>query len=156
MSASRQNRGHANPGSRVTMSDLMAKKRSGEPIVMVTAYDFPSVLEAVPAQVSAFITRRLEVPVIGIGAGVETDGQVLVFNDLLGIFDAFKPKFVKRYAELRPVMENALGRYVSDVRRRRFPTGTHTYDIPAEELARFRETLAQFAGMGRSTIGEQP
>ena len=117
---------------------------------------FALVLEAVPAQVAAFITRRLEIPVIGIGAGAGTDGQVLVFNDLLGIFDAFKPKFVKRYAELRPVMEDALGRYASDVRQRRFPTGMHTYDIPAKELARFRETLAQFAGTSEPTMGEQP
>lgn len=104
---------------------------------------FALVLEAIPAEVAAFITRRLEIPVIGIGAGAHTDGQVLVFNDLLGIFDAFNPKFVKRYAELRPVIEDALSRYVGDVRERRFPTGGHTYDIPADELEIFREILAQ-------------
>jgi 3-methyl-2-oxobutanoate hydroxymethyltransferase len=104
---------------------------------------FALVLEAIPAQVASIITQRLEIPVIGIGAGSGTDGQVLVFNDLLGIFDAFKPKFVKRYAELRPITDEALARYVSDVRERRYPTGTHTYDIPEAELEAFTETLAQ-------------
>lgn len=104
---------------------------------------FALVLEAIPAEVATLITRQLEIPVIGIGAGAETDGQVLVFNDLLGIFDAFKPKFVKRYAELRPVMEDALGRYVCDVRGRRVPTEAETYDIPPGELEAFRDMLAQ-------------
>jgi 3-methyl-2-oxobutanoate hydroxymethyltransferase len=104
---------------------------------------FALVLEAIPAEVAALITRQLEIPVIGIGAGAHTDGQVLVFNDLLGIFDAFKPKFVKRYAELRLVMDDALGRYVSDVRGRRFPTDAKSYDIPPGELNAFRDILAQ-------------
>lgn len=104
---------------------------------------FAFVLEAIPAEVAALITRQLEIPVIGIGAGARTDGQVLVFNDLLGIFDAFKPKFVERYAELRPVMDDALGRYVSDVRGRRFPTNADIYDIPPGELKKFRDILAQ-------------
>jgi 3-methyl-2-oxobutanoate hydroxymethyltransferase len=104
---------------------------------------FALVLEAIPAEIAALITRRLEIPVIGIGAGSGTDGQVLVYNDLLGIFDAFKPKFVKRYAELRPTMDQAIGGYVSDVRERRFPTEAHTYDIPEGELDKFREILAQ-------------
>lgn len=100
---------------------------------------FALVVEAIPAEVAAFITRQLEIPVIGIGAGGKTDGQVLVFNDLLGIFDTFRPKFVKRYAELRSLMEDALGRYVDDVRERRFPAGGHAYGIPTGELKTFRE-----------------
>jgi 3-methyl-2-oxobutanoate hydroxymethyltransferase len=104
---------------------------------------FALVLEAIPAEVATLITQRLEIPVIGIGAGSQTDGQVLVFNDLLGIFGAFKPKFVKRYAALAPVMSDALTRYASDVRNRRYPTTEHTYDIPPRELERFRETLSQ-------------
>lgn len=80
---------------------------------------------------------------IGIRAGVATDGQVLVFNDLLGVFDAFKLKFVKRCAELRPVMDDALGQYASDVRGRRFPTDVETCDISSGELKTFREILAQ-------------
>jgi 3-methyl-2-oxobutanoate hydroxymethyltransferase len=104
---------------------------------------FALVLEAIPAEVATLITRRLKIPVIGIGAGAQTDGQVLVFNDLLGIFDAFKPKFVKRYAALAPAMSGALAQYASDVRARRYPAGEHTYDIPAGELERFRETLSQ-------------
>jgi hypothetical protein len=99
------------------------------------------VLLAIPAEVAALITRRLEIPLIGIGAGAHTDGQVFVFNDLLGIFDAFKPKFVKRYAELRPVMDDALGRYVSDVRGRRFPT-----DAESRACALYRAGSAAPAG----------
>ncbi len=102
---------------------------------------FGLVLEAIPADVAALITRQLEIPVIGIGAGADTDGQVLVFNDLLGIFDAFRPKFVKRYAELRVDMDDALAHYVSDVRGRRFPTDAESYDIPPGELKTFRDML---------------
>jgi 3-methyl-2-oxobutanoate hydroxymethyltransferase len=104
---------------------------------------FALVLEAIPAQVASLIARRLEIPVIGIGAGAQTDGQVLVFNDLLGIFDAFKPKFVKRYAALAPAMSDALARYTNDVRTRRYPADEHTYDIAPQELRRFREALSQ-------------
>lgn len=104
---------------------------------------FALVLEAIPAEVATLITQRLEIPVIGIGAGSQTDGQVLVFNDLLGIFDAFKPKFVKRYAALAPVMSEALMRYTSDVRNRRYPTTEHSYDILPHELERFRQAIAR-------------
>jgi 3-methyl-2-oxobutanoate hydroxymethyltransferase len=104
---------------------------------------FALVLEAIPAQVAALIARRLKIPVIGIGAGAQTDGQVLVFNDLLGIFDTFKPKFVKRYAALAPAMSDALTRYTNDVRSRRYPAEEHSYDISAQQLRRFRETLSE-------------
>lgn len=116
---------------------------------------FALVLEAIPADVATLITRQLEIPVIGIGAGAHTDGQVLVFNDLLGIFDAFRPKFVKRYAELRPIMDDALGRYVSDVRGWRFPTDAESYDILPGELKAFRDMLAQSPDMSERSRGEQ-
>jgi 3-methyl-2-oxobutanoate hydroxymethyltransferase len=102
---------------------------------------FAVVLEAVPAEVAALVTERLRVPTIGIGAGPDTDGQVLVFNDLLGIFEEFKPRFVKRYAELRREMVSAVGAFAADVRAGRFPKPEHCYPIEPAELARFRASL---------------
>jgi 3-methyl-2-oxobutanoate hydroxymethyltransferase len=99
------------------------------------------VLEAVPAEVAASVTEALSVPTIGIGAGGGTDGQVLVWHDLLGLYDGRAPRFVKRYADLAPEIRDALERFVIDVRSGAFPEERHTYAIPEEELARFREAV---------------
>jgi 3-methyl-2-oxobutanoate hydroxymethyltransferase len=98
---------------------------------------FAVVLEAVPAQVAARITHELSVPTLGIGSGRECDGQVLVYHDLLGLYQGKSPRFVKRYAELAPVIEDALGRFAADVRSGVFPGDEHTYSIPDDELAEF-------------------
>ena len=87
------------------------------------------------------MTERLEIPTIGIGAGAATDGQVLVLNDLLGIFEEFRPRFVKRYAELRRDMFGAVSAFASEVRGRRFPADEHTYGMEREELERFLASL---------------
>jgi 3-methyl-2-oxobutanoate hydroxymethyltransferase len=102
---------------------------------------FCVVLEAVPAPVAARVTRALSVPTIGIGAGAGTDGQVLVWHDLLGLYHGTSPRFVKRYAELADTIQSALEEYVDDVRGGRFPDDTHTYGIPDEELAVFESAL---------------
>ena len=102
---------------------------------------FAVVLEAVPAQVAALITERLEVPTIGIGAGVRTSGQVLVWHDLLGIYE-WRPRFAMAFAELRPVMIDALSRYVREVRDRQFPGRENEYRINTAELEQFRTLLA--------------
>jgi 3-methyl-2-oxobutanoate hydroxymethyltransferase len=81
--------------------------------------------------------------VIGIGAGPATDGQVLVWHDLLGIYGGHTPKFVKRYAELREEMVRAVGAYAGEVRSRSFPAAEHTYSIDPEELEAFRRYLDQ-------------
>jgi 3-methyl-2-oxobutanoate hydroxymethyltransferase len=104
---------------------------------------FALVLEAVPARVAAVVTERLSIPTIGIGAGPATDGQVLVLNDLLGIFDDFEPRFVKRYAHLRHEMERAVTAFAQDVREHRFPADEHCYSIAPEELDRFLASLRQ-------------
>jgi 3-methyl-2-oxobutanoate hydroxymethyltransferase len=104
---------------------------------------FSLVLEAVPAPVAARITGRLRIPTIGIGAGGATDGQVLVWHDLLGLYGGRSPRFVKRYAELAVTIEEAVARYVDDVRRHRFPEDVHTYAMPGEELAAFEEAVAE-------------
>ena len=99
---------------------------------------FAIVLEAVPAPVAAEITERLSVPTIGIGAGAETDGQVLVWHDLLGLYDGPSPRFVKQYADLATSILDAVAAYAHDVRERRFPEAVHTYAMSDEELAAFR------------------
>ncbi len=101
---------------------------------------FAVVFEAIPAQVTEAIVPLLSVPVIGIGAGPATDGQVLVFHDLLGIYED-PPRFVRRYADLREGMTAGLTAYAADVRARRFPAAEHTYSIPAGELEQFAAGL---------------
>jgi 3-methyl-2-oxobutanoate hydroxymethyltransferase len=100
---------------------------------------FAIVFEAIPAAVAALVMERMEVPVIGIGAGPATDGQVLVFHDLLGIYDGHAPRFAKRYADVRAEMVAGVAQYADEVRRRAFPAPEHSYSIDEEELARFRE-----------------
>ena len=98
---------------------------------------FSLVLEAVPAAVAARITEDLTIPTIGIGSGRDCDGQVLVYHDLLGLYQGKKPRFVKRYAELATEIRDAIERYAADVRSGAFPGDEHTYSIPDEELAAF-------------------
>jgi 3-methyl-2-oxobutanoate hydroxymethyltransferase len=98
---------------------------------------FSVVLEAVPAAVAARITEELTVPTIGIGAGAATDGQVLVYHDLLGLTEGHLPRFVKRYANLSREIRDALEAYAADVRAGTFPGDEHTYAMPDGELAVF-------------------
>jgi len=106
---------------------------------------FALVLECVPAEIAGAITERLRIPTIGIGAGNRTDGQVLVWHDLLGLGAGSSPRFVERYADLHRASVDALGRYVADVRSRAFPEERHTYAIADEELAAFQAGLAAAA-----------
>jgi len=98
---------------------------------------FSLVLEAVPAPVAARITEELTIPTIGIGSGRDCDGQVLVYHDLLGLYQGKEPRFVKRYAELATAIQDAIERYAADVRSGAFPGDEHTYSIPEEELTAF-------------------
>ena len=104
---------------------------------------FSLVLEAVPAPIAAHVTQALEIPTIGIGAGAACDGQVLVWHDLLGLYEGRPPRFVKQYAELAPVIRDAVARYAADVRDGAFPEEKHTYAISDEELALFEEAIAE-------------
>jgi 3-methyl-2-oxobutanoate hydroxymethyltransferase len=98
---------------------------------------FAIVLEAVPPPVARAATLALAVPTIGIGAGGDTDGQVLVWHDMLGYYEGHAPRFVKRYAELGEAIVDALGRYAEEVRTGVFPEEQHTYAMPDEERAAF-------------------
>jgi 3-methyl-2-oxobutanoate hydroxymethyltransferase len=103
---------------------------------------FAIVFEAIPQRVTETIMERIEVPVIGIGAGPATDGQVLVFHDLLGIYEGHVPRFAKRYASVKESMVEGVRAYAAEVRERHFPTDDHTYGIAPEELERFREIVS--------------
>ena len=94
-------------------------------------------LEAVPVPVAARITETLTVPTIGIGAGAECDGQVLVYHDLLGLTEGRAPRFVKRYANLADEIRRALTTYAGEVRSGVYPAEEHTYAMSEEELEMF-------------------
>jgi 3-methyl-2-oxobutanoate hydroxymethyltransferase len=112
-------------------------------IALQEAGCFSIVFEAVPAAVAEGLMSQLDVPVIGIGAGPATDGQVLVFHDLLGVYDGHVPRFVKRYAEVKAQMVAGVAEYAADVRARAFPGPEHSYSIDSEELARFEALLCE-------------
>ena len=119
-----------------------ARQLVDDALALEAAGAFALVLEAVPAPVAERITGALAIPTIGIGAGAGCDGQVLVWHDLLGLYEGRAPRFVKQYADLAPTILAALETYAADVREGRFPEERHTYAMPEEELARFEEALA--------------
>jgi 3-methyl-2-oxobutanoate hydroxymethyltransferase len=110
-------------------------------IALEEAGCFGIVLEAIPAAVSEEIMARVEIPVIGIGAGPATDGQVLVFHDLLGIYDGHVARFAKRFADVRAHMVAGVAEYAAEVRTGAFPAPEHCYSIDDDQLARFRAGL---------------
>ncbi len=97
---------------------------------------FAIVLEAIPSQLAELVTQQLSVPTIGIGAGPKCDGQVLVLHDLLGLFQRFTPKFVKRYAALGESVATALASYCQEVEGGQFPGAEHSFNMKEDELAR--------------------
>jgi 3-methyl-2-oxobutanoate hydroxymethyltransferase len=103
---------------------------------------FSLVLEAIPARLARLVSERLEIPTIGIGAGVGCDGQVLVTHDLLGLFDRFTPRFVKRYADLHAVMAEAFGAYRGEVEARNFPAEAHSVEMPEEDWSALQQLLS--------------
>ncbi len=102
---------------------------------------FSLVLEAVPAPVAAEISRRLDIPTLGIGAGAGCDGQVLVYHDVLGLFDKFQPKFVKQYANIGEQIGAALTQYRQEVADRSFPAESHAFSMPEGEWERFLDLV---------------
>jgi 3-methyl-2-oxobutanoate hydroxymethyltransferase len=103
---------------------------------------FAIVFEAVPSELTAAVMPRIEIPVIGIGAGPATDGQVLVFHDLLGIYDGHAARFVKRYGNVREVMIQGMEQFAAEVRERRYPAPEHGYTMAPDEAARLNSLLA--------------
>src|ERR687896_828170 len=115
--------------ARAVLDDALALQEAG---------CFAIVFEAIPNDVTDVIMEFMEVPIIGIGAGPSTDGQVLVLHDLLAIHQGFKPKFVKEYADVKAEMLRGVRDYAEEVRTRAFPKAEHTYGIAPEELDRLR------------------
>ncbi|MGO9958514.1 MAG: 3-methyl-2-oxobutanoate hydroxymethyltransferase [Solirubrobacteraceae bacterium] len=134
------------PQTATALGGHLAQGRTAEQAVAVArdavaleqAGCFSIVLEAIPAAVAETMMTRLSIPVIGIGAGPATDGQVLVFHDLLGIYDGHVARFVKRYEDIRAYMVAGVAEYASEVRGRAFPAPEHCYSIDEEQLERFR------------------
>lgn len=107
--------------ARELIDDALALERAGA---------FSIVLEGIPAEISGLITARLSIPTIGIGAGVDCDGQILVLTDLIGLTFGHKAKFVRQYADLKEVVANALKQFADDVSTRRFPADNESYHLP--------------------------
>ena len=102
---------------------------------------FALLLEAIPPEVGKIITDMLKIPVLGIGAGMFTDGQALIIGDMLGYFEAFTPKFVKKYANLAQVIDKALREHIDDVKTGRFPEEKHCYRMIEGEIEKLESML---------------
>jgi 3-methyl-2-oxobutanoate hydroxymethyltransferase len=114
-------------------SALAGKRLLEDALLLQEAGCFSIVLESVPARLAELVSQRLQIPTIGIGAGAACDGQVLVTHDLLGLFERFTPKFVKKYAELRKETMQAFSAYIDEVSRGVFPSQEHTVEMPDDE-----------------------
>jgi len=112
---------------------IAARRLVEDALVLEEAGCFSLVLESVPARLAELISKKISIPTIGIGAGAGCDGQVLVTHDLLGLFDRFTPKFVKKYADFHHEMQRAFTDYIEDVETRRFPSQEHTVEMDDRE-----------------------
>jgi 3-methyl-2-oxobutanoate hydroxymethyltransferase len=120
-----------------------ARQLIDDAVALEDAGAFSIVLESIPAPVAAMVTERLSIPTIGIGAGIDCDGQVLVLHDVLGLYGDFKPKFAKRYAEIGTAVVDALRAFDSDVREGRFPDAEHSFAMKDSELAALRQNVTR-------------
>ncbi len=118
--------------AKALLDDALALESAGACMIL---------LEGIPPEVGQAITERCSVPIIGIGAGPHCDGQLLIVHDMLGFFDKFTPKFVKKYADMNVIITEAIGRYIDDVFAGRFPGPEHCYAMKEGELEKFRELL---------------
>lgn len=114
--------------ARLVVEDALAVQEAGAQMIL---------LEAIPPEVGDYITKKLEIPVLSIGAGIHCDGQLLIVSDMIGQFQAFTPKFVKKYCNVADVVTNAMKQYVAEVRAGEFPTDDHCYHMLAGEKEKF-------------------
>ncbi len=120
--------GRTAEAAKLVVQDALAVQEAGARLLLV---------EAVPPEVTAYITKTLEIPVYSIGAGLECDGQLLIVSDLIGQFQAFTPKFVKKYCNVAEMITEAMRQYTADVKASRFPTEEHCYRMIAGEKEKF-------------------
>jgi 3-methyl-2-oxobutanoate hydroxymethyltransferase len=121
--------------ARLLIEDALAVEEAGAHLLL---------LEAVPPEVAGFITKRLSIPVFSIGAGVDCDGQLLIVSDLIGQFQAFTPKFVKKYANVAEVITNAMKEYVADVKNGSFPGEEHCYRIVKGDETEIKKLFEEY------------
>ncbi len=132
-------------GFRVQGKDIeSAKQLIKDAIALEEAGAFALILEAVPSKLAKIITEKVSIPTIGIGAGPYCDGQVLVTHDMLGVFDKFRPKFVKVYADIRKQIIEALIKYREEVENTEFPTQEYSYEVTEEVEKMFEEIAKEF------------
>lgn len=120
---------------------MAAKKIIDDAKALEDAGVFSIILEAVPAPLGKLVTEAVKIPVIGIGAGPDVDGQVLVTHDLVGLFDKFIPKFVKQYTQIRPIILDALKEYKEEVTKAVFPASEHSFKMPDEAFEQLKKLL---------------
>ena len=120
---------------------VAAKRLVEDALILEGAGCFAIVLESVPARLAELISKKISIPTIGIGAGAGCDGQVLVTHDLLGLFDRFTPKFVKKYANFHSEMQKAFGDFIEDVESKRFPAQEHTVEMDDKEWESLQKEL---------------
>jgi len=124
--------GRTADAAKLTVEDALAVQEAGAKLLLV---------EAVPPEVTAYITETLTIPVLSIGAGMPCDGQLLIVSDMIGQFQAFTPKFVKKYANVAEVITNAMKEYVKDVKDCKFPGDEYTYKMVAGEEEKFKALM---------------
>ncbi len=124
--------GKSAEAARILLEDAKALEAAG---------CFSIVLEAIPSPIAQMITETISIPTIGIGAGVQCDGQVLVIHDLVGLFDRFTPKFVKQYAKISDTIAKAIETYKTEVTERKFPDETHSFSMSPDELEKMKAEL---------------
>jgi 3-methyl-2-oxobutanoate hydroxymethyltransferase len=131
-------------GFKMQGKDAMAAKRIiDDARALEEAGAFSIILEAVPAPLGDLVARSVRVPVIGIGAGPDVDGQVLVTHDMIGLFDKFVPKFVKQFVKIRPVIIDALKEYKQEVENKVFPSPEHSFKMPDEALEALKKMIEE-------------
>ena len=121
--------------AKLLIEDALAIEEAGAQMLL---------LEAVPPEVAGFIAKKLSIPVLSIGAGPHCDGQLLIVSDLIGQFQAFTPKFVKKYANVAQVVTDALSAYIDDVKAGRFPADEHCYHMLKGEKEKFEELIKDY------------
>ena len=126
--------GRTADSAKLTVEDAIAVEKAGAKLLLV---------EAVPPEVTEYITKTLTIPVLSIGAGLPCDGQLLIVSDMIGQFQAFTPKFVKKYANVAEVITSAMKEYVKEVKDAKFPAEEHTYKMVAGEEEKFLKLMGK-------------